>query len=178
MSCFNVQIWIGWVVSAVVVVAISTFLTYVTRRSRLSGDEMSKTSPGTFAWYLYSVMVSQGEFLCSNQKKIRIFACFFKLYYVSMFYQGSHFPSHQPSQKLLAATWCFVSFVFVNIYNTTLTSYMSVTYQKPEINSFYDLAAATPYKATILTGSIQEIDLMVGKGFYILNSINCIAILF
>lgn len=103
MSCFNVQIWIGWVVSAIVVVAISTFLTYVTRRSRLSGDEMSKTSPGTFAWYLYSVMVSQGEF------------------------QGSHFPSRQPSQKLLAATWCFVSFVFVNIYNTTLTSYMSVT---------------------------------------------------
>lgn len=129
---FSTGIWIGWVVSAVVVVAISTFLTYVTRRSRLSGDEMSKTSPGTFAWYLYSVMVSQ----------------------------GSHFPSHQPSQKLLAATWCFVSFVFVNIYNTTLTSYMSVTYQKPEINSFYDLAAATPYKATILTGSIQEIDLM------------------
>ncbi|KAI9556282.1 hypothetical protein GHT06_018856 [Daphnia sinensis] len=127
---FSPGVWIGWVVSAVVVVVISTFLTYVTRRSHL--NEESGTGPGTFAWYLYSVMISQ----------------------------GSYFPSRQPSQKLLAATWCFVSFVFVNIYNSTLTSYMSVTYQKPEVNSFYDLAAATSYKATILTGSIQEIDLM------------------
>ncbi|EFX79391.1 hypothetical protein DAPPUDRAFT_319679 [Daphnia pulex] len=76
---------------------------------------------------------------------------------------GNHFQCHQPSQKLLAATWCFVTFVFVNTYNSTLTSYMSVTYQKPEIiNSFRDLATATPsYKATVLIGSIQDIDLRV-----------------
>jgi hypothetical protein len=37
---------------------------------------------------------------------------------------------------------------------------MSVTYQRPEINSFRDLATATNYKATVLIGSIQDIDLL------------------
>ncbi|XP_046651950.1 uncharacterized protein LOC124342817 [Daphnia pulicaria] len=75
--------------------------------------------------------------------------------------QGVYFPCRQPSQKLLVATWCFATFVFVNIYNSTLRSYMSVTYQRPEINSFRDLATATNYKATVLIGSIQDIDLRV-----------------
>ncbi|XP_046463702.1 uncharacterized protein LOC124209652 [Daphnia pulex] len=86
---------------------------------------------GTVAWYLYGTMVSQ----------------------------GIYFPCRQSSQKLLAATWCLVAFVFVNIYNSTLTSYTSVVYQRPEINSFRDLALATKYKATVLIGSIQDTDL-------------------
>lgn len=94
-----------------------------------------------------------------KQKRIRIY-CY--SYIIFLFHQGGHFPSRQSTQKLLGATWCLVSFIFVNIYNSTLTSYMSVTYQKPEINSFNDLATATSYKGTILIGSIQEIDLMVG----------------
>ncbi|EFX63582.1 hypothetical protein DAPPUDRAFT_268210 [Daphnia pulex] len=76
--------------------------------------------------------------------------------------EGSNFPTNQfKQQKLLAAVWCFVAFVFVNIYNSTLTSYMSVRYQKPVVNSFHDLAAIPSYQATILTGSIQDMDLLV-----------------
>lgn len=40
---------------------------------------------------------------------------------------------------------------------------MSVTYQKPDINSFKDLATSTTYKANVLIGSIQEIDIQVGR---------------
>ncbi|XP_046650840.1 uncharacterized protein LOC124341928 [Daphnia pulicaria] len=37
---------------------------------------------------------------------------------------------------------------------------MSVRYQKPVVNSFHDLAAIPSYQATILTGSIQDMDLL------------------
>ncbi|XP_057372903.1 glutamate receptor ionotropic, delta-1-like isoform X1 [Daphnia carinata] len=90
-----------------------------------------KIDAGALAWYLYGAVVSQ----------------------------GCHFPQCRLSQRLLLATWCFVAFVFVNIYNSTLTSYLSVTFQRPEINSLNDLGKNPVYKATILAGSIQEIDL-------------------
>jgi hypothetical protein len=37
---------------------------------------------------------------------------------------------------------------------------MSLTFQKPEINSFKDLAASASYQATVAIGSIQELDVM------------------
>lgn len=85
----------------------------------------------------------------------------FSCLYLLLFIKGIHFPSRQSWQTLLAAAWCLAGFVFVNIYNSNLISYMSVTYQKPEINSYHDLALATDYKATVLMGSIQDIDLLV-----------------
>jgi hypothetical protein len=77
--------------------------------------------------------------------------------------QGNYISFRQSTQKILAASWCLVAFVFVNIYSSTLTSYMSVTYQRPTINSFYDLAFNPSYKATVRIGSIQEIDLLVSR---------------
>ena len=38
---------------------------------------------------------------------------------------------------------------------------MSITYQRPEINSFKDLANNPNYQATIQKGSIGEIDILV-----------------
>ena len=38
---------------------------------------------------------------------------------------------------------------------------MSITYQRPDINSFKDLAHNPNYEATILKGSISEIDILV-----------------
>ncbi|EFX79396.1 hypothetical protein DAPPUDRAFT_319673 [Daphnia pulex] len=126
---FSIGIWIGGISSGIAIAAVSVILSYVAKRLRMT--ERPVMSAGSFLWHLYGATISQ----------------------------GNHFPCRQPSQKLLVATWCFVTFVFVNTYNSTLTSYMSVTYQRPEINSFRDLATATPYKATVLIGSIQDIDL-------------------
>jgi hypothetical protein len=50
-----------------------------------------------------------------------------------------------------------------------LTSYMSVRYQKPVVNSFHDLAAIPSYQATILTGSIQDMDLLVSLTTVVLS---------
>ncbi|XP_057374702.1 glutamate receptor 2-like isoform X1 [Daphnia carinata] len=132
IEVFSTGVWIGWIVSAAAVVGISTVLTCTSKKLRIEAGETSAVSTKTFSWYLYGVLISQ----------------------------GSRLPSSPSPQKLLAATWCIVAFVFVNIYNSTLTSYMSVTYQRPTINSFSDLAASSTFKATVLTGSIQDIDLL------------------
>jgi len=79
------------------------------------------------------------------------------------FFQGIYFPSGQVSQRVLAAAWCLIAFVFVNVYSSTLTSYLSVTYQRPTINSLRDLAFTPSYRVTVLTGSIQDIDLQVRR---------------
>jgi hypothetical protein len=42
-----------------------------------------------------------------------------------------------------------------------LTSYMSVTYQRPIINSMSDLAANPSYNMACVAGAIQYIDLTV-----------------
>ena len=94
--------------------------------------------------------------------------CSWLIFYNFLNFKGNDFPSRQLSQRILAATWCLIAFVFVNIYNSTLTSYMSVTYQRPTINSFDDLATNPSYKATILTGSIQEIDILVNIFYFYL----------
>ncbi|XP_059350682.1 glutamate receptor ionotropic, delta-1-like isoform X2 [Daphnia carinata] len=125
---FSTGIWVGWIISGAVIVAVSVVLGFLTKRLRVKDR---KIDAGAIAWYLYGVMISQGSF----------------------------FPQCRLPQRLLLATWCFVAFVFVNIYNSTLTSYLSVTFQRPEINSLSDLTKNPSYKATILAGSIQEIDL-------------------
>ncbi|EFX69516.1 hypothetical protein DAPPUDRAFT_113577 [Daphnia pulex] len=125
------DIWIGWITSGLVIVVISISLAYVTKRQSFGVGEHDAIRAGTFAWYLFGTMVSQGDY------------CRFR----------------RSSQKLLAATWCLIAFVFVNVYNSTLTSYMSVTYQRPIINSMSDLAANPSYKMACVAGAIQYIDL-------------------
>jgi len=65
------------------------------------------------------------------------------------------------SIKILFFTWCFTTFVFVNIYSSCLTSYMSLTFQRPEINSFRELAANPNYQLVTLEGSNAEIIFLV-----------------
>ncbi|KAI9556283.1 hypothetical protein GHT06_018857 [Daphnia sinensis] len=132
IEVFSIGVWIGWIISAAAVVGISIILTCISKKLRIEDRKRGVADHKTFAWYLYGVLISQGSYL----------------------------PSSPSPQKLLAATWCIVAFVFVNIYNSTLTSYMSVSYQRPLINSFSDLAASSTFKATVLTGSIQDIDLL------------------
>ncbi|XP_046461551.1 uncharacterized protein LOC124207942 [Daphnia pulex] len=137
---FSIEVWMWGIISGIAIVTICRIFSYVTKRLRINVDENKpEIRAGTILMYFFG----------------------------NTFSQGNYFPCQQPSQKLLVATWCFVTFVFVNTYNSTLTSYMSVTYQRPEVNSFRDLALATKYKATVLTGSIQDIDLRVIMKVYV-----------
>jgi 4-amino-4-deoxy-L-arabinose transferase-like glycosyltransferase len=144
-----------------VIVVISISLAYVTKRQSFGVGEHNAIRAGTFAWYLLGTMVSQGIgfFACiifgyTGDSYYQFFCCFFNS-------QGDYCRFRQSSQKLLAATWCLIAFVFVNVYNSTLTSYMSVTYQRPIINSMSDLAANPSYNMACVAGAIQYIDLTV-----------------
>ncbi|XP_059350795.1 glutamate receptor ionotropic, delta-2-like [Daphnia carinata] len=137
LDLFSKDVWIGFLVSAVVVAGIFIVLTSIGKRLHNTLD--SETSNTAFAWYLFGTFFSQ----------------------------GNRIPASQRFQQVLAATWCLAAFVFVNSYNCTLTSYMSVTYQKPDINSLKELAISTTYKANVLMGSIQEIDLLMSTNEYI-----------
>ncbi len=64
--------------------------------------------------------------------------------------------SRHRSIGVIAVTWCLPAFVFVNIYASCLTSYMSLTFQKPNIGSFQDLAKNPHYQVITLKNSFPE----------------------
>lgn len=70
------------------------------------------------------------------------------------------------SVKILVSTWCFATFVFVNIYSSCLTSYMSLTFQRPEINTFRELADNPNYQLATLEGSLAEVIFLVHSQIY------------
>lgn len=126
---------------------------------------------GCLVFIRYTRVSRFGHFIFSLSNRI----CSRLIFNNFLNFKGNYFPSRQLSQRVLAATWCLIAFVFVNIYNSTLTSYMSVTYQRPTINSFDDLATNPSYKSTILTGSIQEIDILVNSIYILFLSIRFIS---
>ncbi|KAK4023796.1 hypothetical protein OUZ56_009195 [Daphnia magna] len=130
---FSYEVWIGILISIVSVVSLFIALTHAGVRF-FTRDKNNETKVGTQMLYVLSTITSQ----------------------------GGYFRSRQSSLYVLAATWCFAAFVFVNIYNSTLVSYMSVIYQKPEINSFGDLAASS-YKTTVSIGSISHLEVNSAK---------------
>ena len=75
--------------------------------------------------------------------------------------KGGSVQSGYKTVGVIAIFWCFLGFMFVNIYCSTLTSFMSITYQRPEINSFKDLANSPNHQAMIKKGSISEMDILV-----------------
>ena len=62
---------------------------------------------------------------------------------------------------VMAATWCFATFVFVNVYSSCLTVYTSLTFQRPDINSLLDLAENPNYQLITIISSAPEIEFLV-----------------
>ena len=65
------------------------------------------------------------------------------------------------SLGILVFTWSLVAIVIVNAYNSSIISYLSANYKKPEVSSFRDLANNNQYQLLILKGSIMESDIKV-----------------
>ena len=78
---------------------------------------------------------------------------------------GGSYQTNLRSVGFITLTWCLVSFVFVNIYSSCLTSYMSLTSQRPDINSLKDLATDPNYQLTNLKGTFTERMFMVNIYF-------------
>lgn len=76
-------------------------------------------------------------------------------------FAGGNYQTDLRSVGLITFTWCLVTFVFVNIYSSCLTSYMSLTSQRPDINSLKDLATDPSYQLTTLKGTDTELMFLV-----------------
>ena len=62
--------------------------------------------------------------------------------------------------QVLTITWLLVASIIVYAYTSTLISYLSVNYKRPEITTFQDLGTNNNYEFQVLKGSIAEIDIL------------------
>ena len=81
--------------------------------------------------------------------------------YIFVIQGGYYKTSNYRALGVMAATWCFATFVFVNAYSSCLTQYMSLLFQRPDINTIQDLAENTNYKLVIVSQSGAENRLFV-----------------
>ena len=64
---------------------------------------------------------------------------------------GGYYWHSYRSIGVMASTWCLViAFFLVNIYSSCLTSYTSLTFQRPNVSSFSDLATKPNYQVMAL----------------------------
>lgn len=68
------------------------------------------------------------------------------------------------SIKVMMFTWCLTTFIVVNVYSSCLTSYLSLIFERPDINSFSDLATNPNYQLATVEASYPEII------FFVINS--------
>ena len=67
---------------------------------------------------------------------------------------------------LMAATWCFATFVFVQIYCSCLASYMSLTSQQPAVNSLKEFSTNPRYEMAVFKSGQPEFNFLVGAIYY------------
>jgi len=82
------------------------------------------------------------------------------------YYRNGRFSSF----KILAAAWYFTAFVFVYIYSSCMVSYMSLTYQRPDVNTFKGLATDPNYKPITYQGISIEFMILVFTGKYMFDA--------
>ena len=76
-------------------------------------------------------------------------------------FSGVQKKSRNRSILCIALAWCFLAFVIVNVYNSCIISFLSVSYKKPDVSTFQELATNSKYEAVTMEGSICHIDIMV-----------------
>ena len=62
---------------------------------------------------------------------------------------------------VLAFTWSLIAIVIVNAYNSSVISYLSATYKKPEVITFKELAENVHYNMIVIRGTSAEDDVLV-----------------
>ena len=74
---------------------------------------------------------------------------------------GCFFRGGGAAVGIMVTSWCLATFALVNIYTSCITTYMSITTQRPDIVSFHDLAASSIYQMVVATGSSAEFNFLV-----------------
>jgi len=137
---FTQTVWILLLLGSVSVIIVTWSIVRI-RAKHITEDHLPPSSMNSFsdvALYFMSITFSEGVF------KRR-----------GLLWTGIVMPT----------TWCLVSFVIVNSYTSTLTSFLSLQTRKPEINSFKDLAKSNQYKILIGPGTISHIDMLVRRKY-------------
>ena len=67
------------------------------------------------------------------------------------------------SMGILIFIWSIVAIVIVNAYYSSIISYLSTNYKKPEVSTFQELAESNRYKMVTMKGSFVEFDIAVSK---------------
>ena len=62
---------------------------------------------------------------------------------------------------ILAFTWSLIAIVIVNAYNSSVVSYLSANYKKPEVSTFKELAENEQYNMLAVKGSTSEVEIAV-----------------
>ena len=62
---------------------------------------------------------------------------------------------------VLAFTWSLIAIVIVNAYNSSVISYLSATYRKPEVSTFKELTENDNYNMLAVKGTSIESDVAV-----------------
>ena len=73
---------------------------------------------------------------------------------------------------ILIFTWSIVAIVIVNAYYSSIISYLSSNYKKPEVSTFQELAESNRYKMVTMKRSVVEFDVSVSKTFLSALEIN------
>ena len=62
---------------------------------------------------------------------------------------------------VLAFIWSLIAIVIVNAYNSSVISYLSANYRKPEVSTFKELAENLNYNMLAVKGAVSEYDIAV-----------------
>ena len=74
---------------------------------------------------------------------------------------GTSYKQITRSIGVLAFTWVLIAIVIVNAYNSSVISYLSTNYRKPEVSTFKELAENPNFNMLNLKGSAAEYDVKV-----------------
>jgi len=96
---------------------------------------------------------------CLAHNRYKIFNA---LHYITGVSEGT-VRSRNSSRSLgvITAAWCIVTFVFVNVYSSCMSSYMSLQFQRPDVATFDDLASNQNYQPTTIKGVTAEFIFLV-----------------
>ena len=74
---------------------------------------------------------------------------------------GTSYKQITRSIGVLAFTWVLIAIVIVNAYNSSVISYLSTNYRKPEVSTFKKLAENPNYNILNVKGTAGEYDVKV-----------------
>ena len=82
-----------------------------------------------------------------------------------MFATGNDYRRFTRSMGILIFTWSIIAIVIVNAYYSSIISYLSTNYKKPEVSTFQELADSNRFKMVTMKGSFSEFDVAVNTKF-------------